>query len=1089
MSQRQLLQEEFFHNPNAIDIESEDFSSLPPEIKHEILTDMKEFTKRRRTFFEAMPEESNDFSKYQLQGLLKKNILNRHIEHVQKEMNQQHSGQIQRQFEDDGGFLKDVEARRVVSEDTSHYILIKGIQAKKAEEMETVSAGPSSSKVYNPALFATKLPPCEKIKPEKDTGTDESPPSPRTLLAIQAAMLGSSSEEELENENRSPLSRNQAHTSETVVEGSVSPRTLLAIQEALEDTDVQIVAGDSDDTKIRGVKEVLISSDEEDQVLEVRNGNTLLYTAAVRSTGKVSEQDDDSTIKDGKERTTRSASAVLLQDGKANTEDGRKQTTIHPVSTVESQDGGAEDKDGKEHTATHLVSSVVLQDVDTNIKDGKEQTTMHSVRAVELQGAESNAQDEKMPASVTHPTTTVSCQGGKSEFQVGKDLTPTSTSAHLVLGQEDELSPQIPEFRLDQGISQSECDSSALIISSDEEVESKKDPTCRSGTNSFQERTTITKLVELPRQVISEPGSYGGAVMSCKAKESENLLKTMQDVKNEFSSETLMPDAQLVETDFEESASDGSFIAVDSESSGDELPTEVCDVSEVSTDHEEKLTALEEAADIERKGAGDSETILRDKAEEVELAIQERDVGKDVEEAADEWQDINLEELETLEKDLLVEQNVLQAQKQQQERIASTVTGQMFLESQELLRLFGIPFIEAPMEAEAQCAILDLTDQTSGTITDDSDVWLFGARHVYKNFFNRNKFIEYYQYVDFYNQLGLDRSKLINLAYLLGSDYTEGVPTVGCVTAMEILNEFPGHGLEPLLNFTEWWNEAQKNKKMRPNPHDTKVKKKLRQLQLAPGFPNPAVAEAYLRPVVDESKAPFLWGKPDAEKIREFCQRHFGWNKTKTDESLLPVLKQLNIQQTQLRIDAFFRVEQHEKQDTRGIKSKRLNRAVTCMLRKEREGEATEIQEASAALENESELPKTKEKTPRKDTKERKTPQNLKRKRLSSPKEKKRYGGFVGELCLSESSDVSSGEGVERTTSNKTERGKGSREPEIKSSSPRQPERPKSERGENMVSSSSSEDEETRAIMVTAKPVFEKKKGKLRNGRGRKRKA
>lgn len=48
---------------------------------------------------------------------------------------------------------------------------------------------------------------------------------------------------------------------------------------------------------------------------------------------------------------------------------------------------------------------------------------------------------------------------------------------------------------------------------------------------------------------------------------------------------------------------------------------------------------------------------------------------------------------------------------------------------------------------------------------------------------------------------GLDRNKLINLAYLLGSDYTEGIPNVGFVTAMEILNEFPGHGLEPLLNF------------------------------------------------------------------------------------------------------------------------------------------------------------------------------------------------------------------------------------------------------------------------------------------------
>lgn len=40
------------------------------------------------------------------------------------------------------------------------------------------------------------------------------------------------------------------------------------------------------------------------------------------------------------------------------------------------------------------------------------------------------------------------------------------------------------------------------------------------------------------------------------------------------------------------------------------------------------------------------------------------------------------EELETLESSLLTQQNSLEAQKQQQERIAATVTGQMFLESQ-----------------------------------------------------------------------------------------------------------------------------------------------------------------------------------------------------------------------------------------------------------------------------------------------------------------------------------------------------------------------------------------------------------------------
>lgn len=58
------------------------------------------------------------------------------------------------------------------------------------------------------------------------------------------------------------------------------------------------------------------------------------------------------------------------------------------------------------------------------------------------------------------------------------------------------------------------------------------------------------------------------------------------------------------------------------------------------------------------------------------------------------------------------------------------------------------------MEAEAQCAALDRADHTHGTITDDSDVWLFGGRHVYRNFFSQNKYVEHYQYADMQNQLG-----------------------------------------------------------------------------------------------------------------------------------------------------------------------------------------------------------------------------------------------------------------------------------------------------------------------------------------------
>lgn len=51
-----FLQEEIYDNPNSVDINSEEFSLMPPEIKHEILKELKEFNKRRRTLYHKPPE-------------------------------------------------------------------------------------------------------------------------------------------------------------------------------------------------------------------------------------------------------------------------------------------------------------------------------------------------------------------------------------------------------------------------------------------------------------------------------------------------------------------------------------------------------------------------------------------------------------------------------------------------------------------------------------------------------------------------------------------------------------------------------------------------------------------------------------------------------------------------------------------------------------------------------------------------------------------------------------------------------------------------------------------------------------------------
>ncbi|KAK1890882.1 DNA repair protein complementing XP-G cells like [Dissostichus eleginoides] len=111
---------------SEVDINSEEFASMPLEMKHEILKEMKEFSKRRRTMYQKPPERSGDFSQYQLAGLLQRNHLNQRLRGVESEMCQLSAGSAPQLFQQDGDQQShSVESRRLVSEDNSHYILIK----------------------------------------------------------------------------------------------------------------------------------------------------------------------------------------------------------------------------------------------------------------------------------------------------------------------------------------------------------------------------------------------------------------------------------------------------------------------------------------------------------------------------------------------------------------------------------------------------------------------------------------------------------------------------------------------------------------------------------------------------------------------------------------------------------------------------------------------------------------------------------------------------------------------------------------------------------------------------------------------------
>lgn len=250
----------------------------------------------------------------------------------------------------------------------------------------------------------------------------------------------------------------------------------------------------------------------------------------------------------------------------------------------------------------------------------------------------------------------------------------------------------------------------------------------------------------------------------------------------------------------------------------------------------------------------------------------------------------------------------LRFQQKRDRRDADEVSQVMISECQQLLTLFGLPYVTAPMEAEAQCAELVSLGLVDGIITDDSDIFLFGGTRVYKNMFNQSKFVECYLTSDMEKEYALHRKKLISFAHLLGSDYTEGIPGIGPVTALEILTEFTS-----LEEFSDWWTQVQMGINMLSEGSHPGFYKKFRKnaakIFLPPSFPDARVEQAYLQPEVDSDPSTFQWGVPDLHSLRNFLMSTIGWSQERTDEILVPVIRDMNRREqegTQSNITNFY---------------------------------------------------------------------------------------------------------------------------------------------------------------------------------------
>lgn len=210
----------------------------------------------------------------------------------------------------------------------------------------------------------------------------------------------------------------------------------------------------------------------------------------------------------------------------------------------------------------------------------------------------------------------------------------------------------------------------------------------------------------------------------------------------------------------------------------------------------------------------------------------------------------------------------------------------MIKEAKFLGLALGVSCLNGIEEAEAQCALLNFESLCDGCFSSDSDIFLFGARTVYRDIcLGDGGYVVSYEMADIESKLGFGRDSLIALSLLLGSDYYQGVHGLGPDSACQIvksigdkfvLKKFASEGLG--------WLKKRKGSGNNLGRDDAILQ----------------VIDAYLKPKCHSADSDivlrtFAQYPFQRLKLHEICAEFFEWPSERTDGYILPCIAERDL--------------------------------------------------------------------------------------------------------------------------------------------------------------------------------------------------
>ncbi|KAK8136007.1 hypothetical protein PG984_003947 [Apiospora sp. TS-2023a] len=206
--------------------------------------------------------------------------------------------------------------------------------------------------------------------------------------------------------------------------------------------------------------------------------------------------------------------------------------------------------------------------------------------------------------------------------------------------------------------------------------------------------------------------------------------------------------------------------------------------------------------------------------------------------------------------------------------------------SKIFLGYLGVPTLEAPGEAEAECAALEKAGLVDAVMSTDGDAFLFGAQTVLRglNAENKNCMVQVFKMEDLkMAKPPLTPRVIFAMAILAGGDYSSGLPGCGPDLALKIGVSNHGGFLWTLAGREALWEEKFPvwRNGLAKDLEEGKFGKK--ELALADGlddnFPDQAVIGYYMGEIKKNTTTRAIdWEKDiDVPRLREFTRVYFDW--------------------------------------------------------------------------------------------------------------------------------------------------------------------------------------------------------------------